>query len=96
MSHLRKCASYLYAQALREKIIQQSGAYAEILDKNETLGKKIRIAEKQHTPLIVVLGEKEVESKILAIRDRTTREQYTLSEEEFIAMLYTKISEVRI
>ena len=85
-----------YAQALREKIIQQSGAYAEILDKNETLGKKIRIAEKQHTPLIVVLGEKEVESKILAIRDRTTREQYTLSEEEFIAMLYTKISEVRI
>ncbi|MDY2823614.1 MAG: threonine--tRNA ligase [Helicobacter sp.] len=85
-----------YAQALREKIIQQSGVYAEILDKNETLGKKIRIAEKQHTPLIVVLGEKEVESKILAIRDRTTREQYTLSEEEFIAMLYTKISEVRI
>lgn len=85
-----------YAQALREKIIQQSGAYAEILDKNETLGKKIRIAEKQHTPLIVVLGEKEVESKILAIRDRTTREQYTLSEEEFITMLYTKISEVRI
>jgi len=85
-----------YAQILREKIIKQSGAYAEILDKNETLGKKIRIAEKQHTPLIVVIGEKEVQSKILAIRDRTKREQYSLSEEEFIAMLHTKISEVRI
>lgn len=85
-----------YAKALREKLITQSGAYAEILDKNETLSKKIRIAEKQHTPLIVVLGEKEVQSKILAIRDRTKREQYSLSEEEFIAMLHTKISEVRI
>lgn len=85
-----------YVQILREKIIKQSGAYAEILDKNETLGKKIRIAEKQHTPLIVVIGEKEVQSKILAIRDRTKREQYSLSEEEFIAMLHTKISEVRI
>ena len=85
-----------YTQALREKIINQSGAYAEILDKNETLSKKIRIAEKQHTPLIVVIGEKEVQSKILAIRDRTKREQYSLSEEEFIAMLHTKISEVRI
>lgn len=85
-----------YTQILREKIIKQSGAYAEILDKNETLGKKIRIAEKQHTPLIVVIGEKEVQSKILAIRDRTKREQYSLSEEEFIAMLHTKISEVRI
>ena len=85
-----------YTQALREKIINQSGAYAEILDKNETLSKKIRIAEKQHTPLIVVIGEKEVQSKILAIRDRTKREQYSLSEEEFITMLHTKISEVRI
>lgn len=85
-----------YARLLRDKIIKQSGAYAEILDKNETLSKKIRIAEKQHTPLIVVLGEKEMQSKILAIRDRTKREQYTLSEEEFIAMLHTKISEVRI
>lgn len=85
-----------YAKALREKLITQSGAYAEILDKNETLSKKIRIAEKQHTPLIVVLGEKEMQSKILAIRDRTKREQYSLSEEEFIAMLHTKISEVRI
>lgn len=85
-----------YTQVLREKIINQSGAYAEILDKNETLSKKIRIAEKQHTPLIVVIGEKEVQSKILAIRDRTKREQYSLSEEEFITMLHTKISEVRI
>ncbi|MGI0406452.1 threonine--tRNA ligase [Helicobacter himalayensis] len=87
-------AQSAYAKSLRQRISAQSGAYVEILDKNETLSKRIRTAEKQHIPLIIVIGEQEVTSKILAVRDRTKREQYSLSEEEFIQMLQTKLSEV--
>ncbi|TLE02184.1 threonine--tRNA ligase [Helicobacter japonicus] len=82
-----------YAKTLRAKILN-TGAYAEVLDKNESLSKKIRIAEKQRVPLIVVIGEKEVESKILAIRDRREKSQYELPEEDFITLLKTKIGEV--
>ena len=56
-------AQLAYARELRDEIIKV-GAYAEILDKNESLNKKIRLAEKQRVPLIVVIGAKEVESKI--------------------------------
>lgn len=83
-----------YAKALRDLIIKQTQAYAEIMDKNESLNKKIRLAEKQKVPLIVVIGAKEVESKVLSIRDRREKTQYELSESDLIAHLNTKIGEV--
>lgn len=83
-----------YARSLRDMIIKQTPAYVEIMDKNESLNKKIRLAEKQRVPLIVVIGAKEVESKILAIRDRREKTQYELSESNLIAHLNTKIGEV--
>lgn len=83
-----------YAKTLRDMIIQQTQAYAEIMDKNESLNKKIRLAEKQRVPLIVVIGAKEVESKLLSIRDRREKTQYELSESDLIAHLNTKIGEV--
>lgn len=83
-----------YARILRDKIIKR-GAYAELMDKNESLSKKIRLAEKQRVPLIIVIGAKEVESKVLAIRDRRERRQYELGEEAFLSLLQTKIGEVR-
>lgn len=64
-------------------------------NKNESLNKKIRLAEKQKVPLIVVIGAKEVERKILAIRDRREKAQYGLSQAEFITTLKTKIGEIR-
>lgn len=87
-------AQLTYARELRDEIIKV-GAYAEILDKNESLNKKIRLAEKQRVPLIVVIGAKEVESKILAIRDRREKAQYELSQADFLTTLKTKIGEVR-
>ena len=42
----------------------------EINKDNETLGKKIREAEMQKIPYLLVIGEKEVESKSVAVRKR--------------------------
>ena len=44
--------------------------------------------------MIVVIGDEEIQNKTVAIRDRRTREQYNLSEDEFLSLIQTKINEV--
>ncbi len=83
----------IYARDIQIKL-RQIGAYSEISHKNETLNKRIRTAEKQRVPMILVIGEKEVESKVLSIRDRRLKEQYTLPESAFIELVESKIREV--
>lgn len=74
--------------------LRHIGVYAEISDKNETLSKRVRNAEKQRVPMIAIIGAKEVESKMLAVRDRRTKEQSNMTEGEFIAMIESKKEEV--
>jgi threonyl-tRNA synthetase len=82
-----------YARELADKLIDL-GADFEIFDKNESLNKRIRTAEKGRVPMIIVLGDEEVNNKSIAVRDRRSREQYNLSEEDFLAMVKQKINEV--
>ncbi|MBA1438403.1 MAG: threonine--tRNA ligase [Epsilonproteobacteria bacterium] len=82
-----------YAKVLSDKLIDIN-ADSEIYAKNESLNKRIRTAEKTRVPMIVVIGDEEIENKTVAVRDRRTREQYILSEEEFLALIQTKINEV--
>jgi threonyl-tRNA synthetase len=82
-----------YAKALADKLMD-IGADTEIFSKNESLNKRIRSAEKGRVPMIIVLGDEEVENRTVAVRDRRSREQYNLSEAEFIALIQQKINEV--
>ncbi|MBA1432181.1 MAG: threonine--tRNA ligase [Epsilonproteobacteria bacterium] len=82
-----------YAKLLSDKLIDIN-ADSEIYAKNDSLNKRIRTAEKTRVPMIVVIGDEEIENKTVAIRDRRTREQYTMSEEEFLQLIQTKINEV--
>jgi threonyl-tRNA synthetase len=82
-----------YARELGSKLIDL-GADFEIFDKNESLNKRIRTAEKGRVPMIIVLGDEEVNNKSIAVRDRRSREQYNLSEEDFLAQVKQKINEV--
>ncbi|MDA3052453.1 threonine--tRNA ligase [Campylobacter sp. JMF_01 NE2] len=66
----------------------------EILTKNETLNKKIRTAEKQKVPLIIVLGDNEVANRSVALRDRRAREQRNLGLSEFLDFVQNKLNEV--
>ena len=63
-------------------------------EKNESLSKKIRIAEKQKLPMILVLGDDEVVKRSVALRDRRAKEQKNLSLDEFIKLVKEKMSEV--
>lgn len=82
-----------YAQEIKKALLH-IGAYAEVMDKNETLSKKIRNAEKEHTPMIAVIGAKEMENRMLSIRDRRTKTQYEMNEKEFLDMVEIKMKEV--
>jgi threonyl-tRNA synthetase len=57
----------------------------DVDDRNESVGKSIRDAETEWIRYIVVIGDKEITSETLAIRDRKSKEPRNLSVEEFIA-----------
>ncbi|WP_456389525.1 threonine--tRNA ligase [Hydrogenimonas sp.] len=68
----------------------------DIDDRNESLAKRVRMAEKQKVPMIAIIGDEEVKSRKVAVRDRRVRKQYDLDAEEFIKLIKEKTSEVRI
>ncbi len=63
---------------------------------NDTLGKKIREAELQKIPYIVVLGQKEEEHKIISVRERKIGDIGNFSINDFIIKLETEIKEKTI
>ncbi|MHA1215404.1 MAG: threonine--tRNA ligase [Candidatus Hodarchaeales archaeon] len=72
-----------YATDISAKI-ENEGIRVEIDDRDMSLGKKIRAAEKLWTPLIVVVGKREVEEKKLNVRFRSDNSQKVLSVEDLI------------
>ena len=83
-----------YAKEL-EKEMMLMDIDAEISSKNESLNKRIRTAEKQRVPMILVIGNEEVAHKTVALRDRRDRKQYNLTKEEFYTQIKEKMDEVR-
>lgn len=70
------------AKTLREKNIR-----VELSEANETLGKRIRTAEKQKIPYILVVGEKEIDAEKVAVRERGKGDLGQQTLEEFIKKL---------
>ncbi|MFA5230005.1 MAG: His/Gly/Thr/Pro-type tRNA ligase C-terminal domain-containing protein [Candidatus Paceibacterota bacterium] len=63
---------------------------------NDTLGKKIREAELQKIPYIVVLGQKEEEHKIISVRERKVGDIGNFSINDFIVKLESEIKDKTI
>ncbi|EPI2077867.1 threonine--tRNA ligase [Campylobacter upsaliensis] len=82
-----------YAKGI-QRMLLELGVDSEIYDKNESLSKKIRNAEKQKLPMILVLGDEELSNRAVALRDRRAKEQKSLSLDEFINLVKEKMSEV--
>ncbi|QKF56602.1 threonyl-tRNA synthetase [Campylobacter ornithocola] len=83
-----------YAKEIARKLLEL-GIDSEVYNKNESLNKKIRTAEKAHVPMILVLGDEEVTNESVALRDRRAKEQKTMTLDEFITLTKEKLSEVR-
>jgi len=74
---------YDFAETLCDKI-SVNNVRVDIDDRNESIGKRIREAEKEWIRYILVIGEKEVNSQNLSIRDRETGDVRELSFDDFV------------
>ncbi|MGB6328179.1 MAG: threonine--tRNA ligase [Halarcobacter sp.] len=75
-----------YAKQLQKELLYEE-LDSEIFDMNESLNKRVRMAEKKRVPMIVVIGDDEVENQTIALRDRRKREQSNMTKEEFLTLL---------
>jgi len=82
-----------YAKDIRKQL----GRFrVDIDDRNETIGKKIRKAEKEWIPYILVVGSDEVETKDLSIRVRKNNEKIKMHLNEFKEKLEKEQGEMPI
>jgi threonyl-tRNA synthetase len=84
-----------YAYALKKKLLLE-GIDSEVYDKNDSLNKRVRNAEKQRVPYVVIVGDEEVTNNTIAIRDRRNKEQYNLTQDEFMVKLAKQLQEGKI
>ncbi len=81
-----------YAKKLSDRLFEL-GLRAELDDRNEKLGYKIREAQIKKVPYTLVIGDKEVEAGTVNVRRRGEGDIGAMGIEEFIAMLGTEIAE---
>ena len=67
-----------------DKKLSTNNIRVDIDDRNESIGKRIRDAEKEWIRYILVIGEKEVNSENLNIRDRQTGNVREISFDDFL------------
>ncbi|NPA82018.1 MAG: threonine--tRNA ligase, partial [Epsilonproteobacteria bacterium] len=82
-----------YAKELQNEL-RDMDIDSEISSRNESLNKRVRTAEKQKVPLLVIIGDEEVKNKTIALRDRTTRKQYNITKDEFKSLIKEKMDGV--
>lgn len=80
-----------------KKILQSLENYdirASIDDRSEKIGKKIRDAELSKVPLMVIIGEKELEEGLVSVRKQGEGDQGTMPVEEFAEAIQREIKEL--
>jgi len=73
----------VYAKGVKDKL-DKAGVRVELDERNETIGKKIREAELQKISYMLIVGEKEVASKKVALRRYGQGDQGQMGLEELI------------
>lgn len=85
-------ADYAYELA-RE--LEMKGVRVEVDSRNEKIGYKIRQAQMEKIPYMLVVGEKEVEEGKVAVRSRKDGDKGSMAKAEFISELMQEIEEKR-
>lgn len=80
-----------YAYSI-QKALKDAGIRAEVDDAAETMGNKIRKAQGQKIPYMLVIGDREMEKGAVSVRLRTNENLGELSIEDFKTRVLEKIS----
>jgi len=79
-----------YAKKILKKL-QASGFRLEINDDNNTIGKKIREGELQKIPYLLIVGDKEIKSKTISVRDRKKGDTGAMKIDKFIKKIKEEV-----
>ncbi|HEY9260695.1 threonine--tRNA ligase [Chitinophaga sp.] len=83
--------SQAYAEKVAE-LLKKAEIRAEIDDRSEKIGKKIREAELAKIPYMLVLGEKEAADEVVAVRRQSKGDLGTMQLEQFTAMINEEVA----
>jgi len=73
------------------KQLKENNIRVELKNENETLGKKIREAEMQKIPYLLIAGDKEISTKTVSIRERGKGDVGTMAIDKFIEKIREEI-----
>lgn len=73
--------------------LREQGIRCEVDVRNEKIGYKIREAQLEKVPYMIILGDKEKENEVVAVRSRNTGDLGTMTEKEFVDKLTKEITE---
>ncbi|MBE3592873.1 MAG: threonine--tRNA ligase [Thermoanaerobacter sp.] len=82
---------YAYAQNVYGRLLEND-IRAELDDRNEKIGYKIREAQLQKIPYMLIVGDKEVEQGTVSLRSRKEGDLGTISLNEFIEKILKEIA----
>ncbi|MBX4191583.1 MAG: threonine--tRNA ligase [Candidatus Doudnabacteria bacterium] len=71
--------------------LRENNIRVELDDRSESVGKKIREAEMEKVPYMLIVGEKEVEAKSVSVRARNQKDLGTLDLDNFIKQIIDEI-----
>ena len=79
-----------YASKVTEKL-KEAGIRAELDDRNEKLGYRLREAQTKKVPYTLILGDKEKQDSTISYRLHGEKDTTTVSQEEFIKLIKEEI-----
>jgi len=83
-----------YAEQVADRL-KEAGLRVEIDESGDRMGNKIRKAQEQKIPYMLVVGDKEAEADAIAVRLRTNENLGPKPVDEFISMAQTAVAEKR-
>lgn len=84
-----------YAKTIEKELLKNK-IRVKVDSRAEKIGYKIREAELERVPYMLILGKKEVEDKVLSIRRRGNKENEVMDLERFVTKLLKEIEEKEI
>ncbi len=73
--------------------LQVAGCRLQVMDENESLGKKIREAEMQKIPYLLIMGDKEIAANSVGVRQRGKGDLGAMAFEAFLEKIAQEIKE---
>lgn len=78
------------------KTLKSNGFRAVLDDSNEKLGYRLRLSQINKIPLTIVIGDNEVKDNLITYRRFGTRDQITVSFDEFMKMINDDLNDKKI